>query len=335
MAKKKKTGISLAVTILLCLLTALVGGVYTAYALMNEKYGGDHPAYTRELVRSLDRGSFEYKIAEKILGEQAVAAMRQKEAQPAKDEAVKADIPKAAADPDTNGDGVYIEHIYAPTYEGYMMVVKDPSKVYITVNPDMGSGRAAPELEDYVEMNHALAGINGGGFEDSGGTGNGSIPEGLVIQKGQIVHGTAATTSAIVGITKDHKLVTTTTNGASALAMGVYEAVTFGPTFITDGRVTYRPGTDNLNMLNPRTAVGQQKDGTMLLLVIDGRGPSSFGAKYEDVIEVFQKYDAVMAGNLDGGNSSVMIYNGRYIHYPVSMYDSRNLPSVVLVRGDE
>ena len=42
-----------------------------------------------------------------------------------------------------------------------------------------------------------------------------------------------------------------------------------------------------------------------------------------------------MAGNLDGGNSSVMIYNGRYVHYPVSMYDSRNLPSVLLVRGDE
>ena len=84
-------------------------------------------------------------------------------------------------------------------------------------------------------------------------------------------------------------------------------------------------------MLNPRTAVGQQEDGTFLLLVIDGRGPSSFGAKYEDVVEIFRSYGAMNAGNLDGGNSSVMIYNGKYIHYPVSMYTSRNLPSVVLV----
>ncbi|MBQ1468149.1 MAG: phosphodiester glycosidase family protein, partial [Solobacterium sp.] len=88
-----------------------------------------------------------------------------------------------------------------------------------------------------------------------------------------------------------------------------------------------------LNMVNPRTAIGQQKDGTMLLLVIDGRGPSSFGAQYEDVIEIFRDYDAVMAGNLDGGNSSVMMYDGTYVHYPVSMYNSRNLPSVILVRG--
>ncbi|MBQ6592043.1 MAG: phosphodiester glycosidase family protein, partial [Solobacterium sp.] len=50
---------------------------------------------------------------------------------------------------------------------------------------------------------------------------------------------------------------------------------------------------------------------------------------------IFQEYEAVNAGNLDGGNSSVMMYDGTYVHYPVSMYDSRTLPSVILVKGDE
>jgi exopolysaccharide biosynthesis protein len=71
----------------------------------------------------------------------------------------------------------------------------------------------------------------------------------------------------------------------------------------------------------------------MLLLVVDGRGPTSFGAQYEDIVKIFKDYEAVNAGNLDGGNSSVMIYDGAYANYPVSMYNSRNLPSVVLVKG--
>ena len=87
-------------------------------------------------------------------------------------------------------------------------------------------------------------------------------------------------------------------------------------------------------MLNPRTAIGQRSDGTFMLLVIDGRGPTSFGALYEDVIKIFQENDAVNAANPDGGNSSAMIYDGNYVNTPVSMYGSRNLPTVFLVKGD-
>jgi exopolysaccharide biosynthesis protein len=50
------------------------------------------------------------------------------------------------------------------------------------------------------------------------------------------------------------------------------------------------------------------------------------------VLKIFQDYKAVEAGNLDGGNSSVMMYNGVYVNYPVSMYGSRRLPDAILVR---
>ena len=45
-------------------------------------------------------------------------------------------LSKEEIDPDTNGDGVYIEHIYSATYEGYMMVVKDPKKVFVAAGLD-------------------------------------------------------------------------------------------------------------------------------------------------------------------------------------------------------
>lgn len=332
--RKRRRGFPVVLCVLLSLLAAGAAAGYTGYSWLNEKYDAAmHPYYTSEAVRKLEPGSFEYKFAEKKLGTAALESMRAEESSmPVAEGSGRADIVIEPGVKDVNGDGIVIDHIYGGTYEGYMMIVEDPSQVFIAVNPHLGSGGPAPMLDDYVDYFDAVGGINGGGFEDVGGNGDGSIPAGIVIQGGRLISGGAP--QPILGLTRDHKLVTTTASGEQALAMGVVEAVTFGPTFIENGRVVYTP-TANLNMLNPRTAVGQQADGTMLLLVIDGRGPSSFGAKYEDVIEIFQKYEAVNAGNLDGGNSSVMIYNGKYVHYPVSMYNSRNLPSVVLVRGKD
>lgn len=229
---------------------------------------------------------------------------------------------------DLNGDGIELQHIYGQTYEGYMMLVHNPEDVFIAINPGMSTGAEGPRLPAYLETFDAIAGINGGGFVDAGGNGDGSIPAGIVIKDGKIIQDG---TSAVIAFTMDHKLIATTASASELLEMGVDQAITFGPTFIHNGQVVYQP-TSDLNMLNPRTAVGMQEDGTILLLVIDGRGPSSWGAKYEDVLAIFQQYGAVEAGNLDGGNSSVMMYDGNYVHYPVAMNGSRRLPDAILVR---
>ena len=331
MKHRRKRGISFIGLLLMSVIAILLGSIAGAYYYLHSQYTGEAREEGLVKLREMDENSVEYQIASRYYDASELKEPEVELAQAKESEILT--IPSIQVELDKNGDGIEIEHIYAGTYEGYMMIVHDPEDVSIAINPHLGSGAAAPELEDYVEMYHAAGGINGGGFADEGGTGNGSIPAGIVIMDGELISGGAA--QPILGITKDHKLITTTCTGQEALDMGIVEAVTFGPTFINNGQVVYQPGTDNLNMLNPRTAVGQKADGTFLLLVIDGRGPSSFGAKYEDVVEIFQKYDAVMAGNLDGGNSSVMIYDNQYIHYPVSMYDSRNLPSVILVKADK
>ncbi len=229
---------------------------------------------------------------------------------------------------DLNGDGIELQHIYGLTYEGYMMLIHNPEDVFIAINPGMNSGAEGPRLPAYLETFDAIAGINGGGFVDAGGNGDGSIPAGIVIKDGKIIQDG---TSAVIAFTADHKLIATTASASELLDMGTDQAITFGPTFIHKGQVVYQP-TSDLNMLNPRTAVGMQEDGTILLLVIDGRGPSSWGAKYEDVLAIFQQYGATEAGNLDGGNSSVMMYDDEYVHYPVAMNGSRRLPDAILVR---
>ncbi len=248
---------------------------------------------------------------------------------------VSADIEVTEFTGDENIDDIRIEHISGSTYEGWMMLIHDPSDITVEVNPNLASGGAAPDLDTYMKDFNAVAGINAGGFIDVGGHGDGSQPQGIVIHKGQLVSGSLTEYSDIIGIDSDNKLVCAGATAQDALSWGVQEAVTFGPIYINNYEDVFDYSTTNLAMLNPRTAIGQAGDGTFLLLVIDGRGPSSFGAEYGDVVKVFQAYDAINAANLDGGNSSAMMYNGEYVNNTVSMYGSRNLPTVFLVKEGE
>ena len=111
---------------------------------------------------------------------------------------------------------------------------------------------------------------------------------------------------------------------------GLRGAVSFGPAFIINGEPVDVTGSGG--GLNPRTVMGQREDGAVLLLTIDGRQPHSLGANYQDCIKVMQDYGAVNAANLDGGSSTLMIYEGKTVNYCASLYGSREIPTSFLVR---
>ena len=326
MKRKRQRGISFLGFAALCvILTAILAGVFT-YAYYREKYRGSAQAYSRSLIRDLQADSMEYRIATLFYTKEEIAGIQRNQAfvnQPDGDE--KKEEPSK---------DIEIIPIYGTTYEGYMMFIHNPQDLSVAVNPNLGSGGDAPDLDTYVEKYHAAGGTNAGGFADAGGTGNGSIPQGIVIHNGQLVYGNPNEYLDIVGITADNRLICTKTTAQEAISWGVQEAVTFGPTLINNYENVFKEGTDNLAMLNPRTAIAQRSDGTFMLLVVDGRGPTSFGAKYQDIIHIFQEHDAAMAANLDGGNSTAMIWKGEYVNTPVSLFGSRNLPTVFLVKGD-
>ena len=232
-------------------------------------------------------------------------------------------------------EDIEIKHVSGTTYEGWIMFVHDPEDVTVEVNPYLGSGSAAPSLDTYVDVYNAVAGINAGGFEDVGGNGNGSIPQGIVIHDGELLYGSLNHYSEVIGIDENNRLICAGATAQDCLDWGIKEAVTFGPVLISNYEDVFDRSYSNLRVLNPRSAIGQTTDGTFLLVVLDGRGPSSFGAKYEDVVNLFLEYDTVNAANLDGGNSTAMIYEGEYVNNTVSMYGSRNLPTVFLVKEGE
>lgn len=114
-------------------------------------------------------------------------------------------------------------------------------------------------------------------------------------------------------------------------SLGVVQCVGFGPVLVENGKeVPVQAGWDR----NPRTAIGQAKDGTVIMIVTDGRyatGPNDAGATYEDVANLMLKYHADIAANLDGGSSSTMVYEGKVLNRPVDILGERSVATSIVV----
>ena len=79
-----------------------------------------------------------------------------------------------------------------------------------------------------------------------------------------------------------------------------------GATIMADGEPNLRAGMSNRA---PRTVIGKKADGTIVMMVIDGRQATKgmYGADHTELAVVMKNFDCVEAYNLDGGGSSTMI----------------------------
>ncbi len=124
-----------------------------------------------------------------------------------------------------------------------------------------------------------------------------SYPEGLVISNGKVIYNDfkSGQKANITAFTKEGLLVVGDHTVDELLKMGVVEALSFRNTLIINGKpIPYNEG------INPRTAIGQKQDGTIVLLVIDGRRGIKQGATLEEVENILLQRGVVNASNLDG-----------------------------------
>ncbi len=235
-------------------------------------------------------------------------------------------IPTAGA---SDTKALEIIDIEGATYKGKLMIVKDPSRIAVATIPKFGEG-LGQRTHEIIIANNAVAGINAGGFLDYYGKGDGGTPDGIIMQNGEIKYGSLTTSYNVIGFDKQNILILGKMTGQEALDKNIKEAVSFGPFLIMNGVAAEALGTGG--GLNPRTAIGQRKDGAVLLLVVDGRQPSSLGALYTDLIDIMLEYGAYNAANLDGGSSTVMVYENKIINSCVSLYGPRRTPSAIIVK---
>ena len=218
-------------------------------------------------------------------------------------------------------DGMIYKTYSGAAYKAYMLIVKDPSRVYVGTSSDYKSGQIGARIFDIVERENAIAAINGGEFEDTNGHGTGNTPVGLTYSKGSCVWNDGLRRT-FIGFDSNNVLhAVESITKAEADALGMRDAVSFqtGNVLITNDNenVTLYYSENNVGM-SQRTAIGQRADGAVILLVTDGRSASSLGATKNDLIDLLVSEGAVVAGMLDGGSSAMMYYRDYYTKYGIA-----------------
>lgn len=302
---------------------------------------GPSPRLTAIFCRSMRETSAIRWIPNIFLSEEEIDRFKSESTEALDTEAVNTSLIHVVAEsPEDRADGepeIQLIDIASGTVKGKLMIVKDPSRVILGVSDNLGR-QAGLQLTEMVEKYDGVAGINAGGFNDEDGLGNGGIPQGLVISEGELVWGHSWVKYNVVGFDGENILHVGTMTGQEALDQNLRNAVSFvthdglASALIINGEVQ----SQNLGGgVNPRTAIGQRADGAVLLLVLDGRSVSTLGATMENICDVLLEYGAINAGNLDGGSSSVMVYEGKIVNNCASVTGPRSIPTgfIVLQEG--
>ena len=317
---------------LLCVVLILLGLIWVLER-------GPSPTVTGMFTRSVRETSAIRWISNIFLSDEEVSLYKSVSTEDEVTESVNTSLihVEKAAEKLQSGDSVQLIDIAEGTCKGKLLIVSDPKQVILGTSNEFVK-QPGLQLTDMVAKYDGIAGINAGGFNDENGTGSGGIPQGIVITNGEVVYGNASTPYHVVGLDRDGILHVGSMNGKQAVELGIQWAVSFithdglASSLIINGEVQRK----NLGGgVNPRTALGQRDDGALLLLVLDGRSINTLGATMEDVVNIMLEYGAVNAGNLDGGSSSVMVYDGEIINHCASVTGPRKIPTgfIVLKEG--
>lgn len=231
---------------------------------------------------------------------------------------------------DSSKDEIELYQLTTDKYKGYYMEIKDSKRIKIGYS---NTGEKAKTVKEFAEENNAVAAINGGAYTSESYSEDGAIapepvPSGFVISNGECIQDYSEDKYeyGVCAITEEGKLITGKYSLNQLKQLKVKEAVSFGPSLIIDGKMSEMTGDGGWGIA-PRTAIGQKEDGTIILLVIDGRGIGSLGATLKETQEIMYKLGAENAINLDGGKSSTMYYNGNTINET----EGRKIPTAILV----
>lgn len=232
-------------------------------------------------------------------------------------------------------DGINLYTVTGKTYKGFMMVVDDPSRLFVGTIDSFGSKVTGMRINELMDKYSGIAigAINGGGFADTKGSGKGGEPYGLVVSEGKMLRGHQTKgdiCNVIMGFDENDKLIVGKFSYNESINLGLRDAMAFHPALIIDGKPA--PHSEK-RMYTIRTAIGQDAEGRVLLLVVKGRQPDSLGASIEDLQEVMLSYGAVTAGNLDGGSSTCMFMNGESLYSGYWPDVSRRIPSAFMIRA--
>ena len=342
--------------LLLVIFTVAVLAVVGLAVVCNHIFNGPSPSARDVLTMSMLESSGMKWCPALFIGKDTVARIQDNRATPLPEELsdtsqiqilTGTELSGTGSQWDAYPEGIRIESVQGDTYTAHVMLVRDPSRVYTAVaNKVFSVDKSVKRIDTMIEVDGAVAGVNGGAFYDDGSLSHeiGRLPIGLVVSQGQVIWNDGKSYNGFVGFNEDNILVVAKTMSADkAKELKIRDGCCFGPVLIMNGNVN-EEAYNTASGYNPRTCIGQRADGTVILLCIDGRQANSLGGTYADAIDILVEYGAVNACNLDGGSSTVMYYRdmaGKYgqpgelvmiNNYSLLQELPRTMPTFFLVR---
>ena len=222
---------------------------------------------------------------------------------------------------------IVILKVKTSNFVGRLVLIDDPSRVFIaTTDNKEVRGKF---ICDYLADEGAIVGMNASGFYDPGGVGIGGVVTARTVAKGEY-WGTYSSNYITVGFDRKDRLIVGEFSNWEERDMR--DAFQYHPALIINGDKVIE-GASGWG-LQPRTVIGQAKNGMVLFLVVDGRQVGySLGATMGDCADILEEYGAYNAGACDGGSSSVLAYDGVILNKPsTNMPTGRYLPNAWLVK---
>ena len=127
-----------------------------------------------------------------------------------------------------------------------------------------------------------------------------------------------------------------TLNYDNAKFWDVAYAMHAGPVLISEGKLFITTEEEvffntSVDGVHPRSAIGYNDDGDVIMMVVDGRQVDSRGVYLKELALLMSQFKCNEALNLDGGGSSALIVNGKLVNRPAGLNTQREVMSSIAV----
>ncbi len=239
--------------------------------------------------------------------------------------------PQEISDAHSDKDIIESYKIETNNYKGYCLIINDPTRVKVAHTSELMT--ADETTSEIAKNNNAVAAINGISFgnispEEAKLSGNRKTSTGVVLSNGRVIYNGLKDDqkSDLFAITKLGQLIVGSYSLNDLTTLDVQEALTGFPSLVINGKKTEIDGDGGLG-ITPRTAIGQKKDGAIIMLAIEGNNTESLGVTIKDEQEIIYELGAVNAINLGGGSATTMYYDNEIINTPSQISLSNVEPS--------
>jgi len=211
----------------------------------------------------------------------------------------------------------YVADVYIRNIQGY--------KTAFAGNKYNG-GYALPS--DVASDSNAILALSGDCYK--------ARPEGIIIRNGTLYRDTISGDVCILyadGTMESY--YQSEFDLSAAIARGAYQGWSFGPKLIDNGQIPAGYNTsDAIISHNPRAAIGYYAPGHYCLVYVDGRqGDYSKGMTMQELSQTMIDLGCVDAYNLDGGQSSMMVFQGAVVGSPYK--GGREISDIIYFGGND